>query len=159
MRRAVVANTFTLRLDRPPRVMVIICNNVIAYYLETSVPKATIKTQSGAVITVEGSEKEISHVLADFERSTLVTREKEVVSKKTSARKEQKKRSAVSDLVVTLQEEGYFDKPKSLTDIAHALQEAGHLVPVTSLSGVMLGLVQKKLFRRKKVDGKWVYGK
>ena len=122
-------------------------------------PKATIKTLSGAVITVEGSEKEISHVLADFERSTVISREKVAVTKKTSARKEQKKRSAVSDLIVSLKEEGYFDKPKSLTEIVHALEEAGHLVPVTSLSGVMLGLVQKKYFRRKKVDGKWVYGK
>jgi hypothetical protein len=139
--------------------MVIIRNTIIAYYWETSMPKATIKTQSGAVITVEGSEKEISHVLADFERSRLVTREKEAVSKKTSARKEQKKRFAVSDLVVSLKEDGYFEKPKGLVEIAHALEEAGHLVPVTTLSGVMLGLVQKKLFRRKKVDGKWVYGK
>ncbi|OGI69243.1 MAG: hypothetical protein A2W18_04890 [Candidatus Muproteobacteria bacterium RBG_16_60_9] len=123
-------------------------------------PKATIKTPSGAVITVEGSEKEISHVLADFERSTVIGREKVAVTKKTSARKEQKKRSAVSDLIVSLKEEGYFDKPKSLTEIVHALEEAGHLIPVTSLSGVMLGLVQKKLFRRKKaVDGKWAYGK
>jgi hypothetical protein len=153
------ACTSTFTLDRPPCFVVIISNNVIANYSETNMPKATIKTQSGAVITIEGSEKEISHVLADFERSTLVTREKEAVSKKTTAKKEQKKRSAVSDLVVSLKEDGYFDKPKGLVEIAHALQEVGHLIPVTTLSGVMLGLVQKKLFRRKKVDGKWVYGK
>jgi hypothetical protein len=45
-------------------------------------PKATIKTQSGAVITVEGNEKEISRILTDFEKSTSVSRGKEEIVRK-----------------------------------------------------------------------------
>jgi hypothetical protein len=58
-----------------------------------------------------------------------------------------------------LKEDGFFEKPKSLADISKALEEQGYLYPVTSLSGVVLGLVQKKVLRRKKVDKKWGYGK
>ncbi len=39
------------------------------------------------------------------------------------------------------------------------LEESGHLCPVTTLSGVMLGLVQKRLLSRVKRDGVWMYGK
>jgi len=122
-------------------------------------PKATIKTQSGATITVEGNEKEVSRILTDFERSAAIGRAKETVARTRATKKEQKKRAAASDLVISLKEEGYLDKPRSLTDIAKALEERGYIYPVTTLSGVMLSLVQKKLVGRKKVEGKWVYGK
>jgi len=121
--------------------------------------KAKIKTQSGAVITVEGTQQEVSRILADFERATAVGRAKEAIAKDKTARKEQKKRIAASDLVVELKEEGYFNKPRSLTDVANTLEEKGYIYPVTTLSGVMLGLIQKKLLGRKKLKGKWVYGK
>ena len=102
--------------------------------------KATIKSKSGAVITVQGTHEEIASIIGIFE-------------------KEEKKRAAASDLVINLKEDGFFDKPKGLTDIAHSLEEKGYLYPVTTLSGVMLGLVQKKLLGRKKLEGRWVYGK
>jgi hypothetical protein len=121
--------------------------------------KATIKSRTGAVITVEGTEKEISNILSTFERTAAVGQAKAVVARGHAEKKEQKKRASVSDLIVTLQEEGFFDKPKNLSDISVALEEKGYICPVTTLSGIMLGLVQKRLFRRKKAEGKWVYGK
>lgn len=121
--------------------------------------KATIKSNTGAIITVEGTEKEVSNILAYFESTVSVSRAKETISKNNRAKKEQKKRMAASDLIVILKEDGYFDKPKSLAEIAKALEEKGYIYPVTTLSGVMIGLVQKKLLGRKKLDGKWVYGK
>jgi len=121
--------------------------------------KATIKSKTGAVITIEGSEQEVSNILATFERTAFVVRSKEIMTKAQAAKKEQKKRSGASDLIVELKEDGFFEQPKSLTDIAKILEEKGYLYPVTTLSGVMLGMVQKRLFRRKKVEGKWVYGK
>jgi hypothetical protein len=122
-------------------------------------PKATIKTKSGALITVEGSEKEISRILADYERSVVVQQVKKIVVATKVVQKEKKKRAAASDLVIGLKEDGFFDKPRSLAEIAKALEEIGYLYPVTTLSGVMIGLVQKKLLGRKKLAGKWVYGK
>jgi predicted transcriptional regulator YheO len=121
--------------------------------------KATIRSKMGAIITVEGTQEEVSNILAAVERASAVRHVKEVISKAKVARKEQKKRMAASDLVVELKEDGFFNKPKSLSEIAQALEEKGHIYPVTTLSGVMLGLVQKRLFGRKKLEGKWVYGK
>jgi hypothetical protein len=121
--------------------------------------KATIKSKTGAVITIEGTNKEVSDILSTFERTVAVGHAKAVAARGHAEKKEQKKRASVSDLIVTLQEEGFFDKAKSLGEISTALEEKGYLCPVTSLSGIMLSLVKRRLFRRKKVEGKWVYGK
>jgi predicted transcriptional regulator YheO len=122
-------------------------------------PKATIKTKSGAVITVEGSEKEVSSILADYERSSVVHQVKKMAVASKVVQKEKKKRAAASDLIIILKEDGFFNKPRSLAEVAKALEETGYIYPVTTLSGVMIGLVQKKLLGRKKLEGKWVYGK
>lgn len=121
--------------------------------------KATIKSKTGALITIEGTDKEVANMLAHLETAVAVGRAKEMGKKVASEKKDQKKRTAASDLIVGLKEDGFFDKPKGLNEIAHALEEKGYIYPVTTLSGVMIGLVQKKFLGRKKLDGKWVYGK
>lgn len=122
-------------------------------------PKATIKSSTGAVITIEGDEGEISSILAAYERTSVVEQAKKAIARTRTARKSEKKREGASDLIVELREAGFFEKPKALGDIAHALEEKGYLYPVTSLSGVVLGLVKKRELHRKKHEGKWVYGK
>ena len=121
--------------------------------------KAQIKSKSGAVITIEGTEGEVSNILAVFEKTSVVGQAKEAITRVKAIRKEQKKRSTASDLIVELKEEGFFSKAKSLAEASKALEEKGYIYPTTTLSGVMLGLVQKKLLGRKKLEGKWVYGK
>ena len=121
--------------------------------------KAIIKSKSGAVITVEGTEKEVANILGVFERTAAVGHVKERISKDQMIKKAEKKRTAASDLIIGMKEDGFFDKPKGLNEIGKALEEAGHIYPVTTLSGVMLALVQKKFFGRKKTEGRWVYGK
>jgi hypothetical protein len=121
--------------------------------------KATIKSPTGALITIEGTDREVSEILTRFERTTTVGQVKASMSKERAEKKEKKSRSTISDIVVRLKEEGFFDKAKGLSEIASALEEKGYICPLTTLSGVMLGLVQKHLFRRKKLDSKWVYGK
>ena len=121
--------------------------------------KATIKSKTGAVITVEGSDKEVANILGVFERTAAVGHAKEKISKGQVIKKEEKKRSAASDLIIGMKEDGFFDKAKGLNEIGKALEEAGYIYPVTTLSGVMLGLVQKKLLGRKKTEGRWIYGK
>jgi septation ring formation regulator EzrA len=123
------------------------------------VAKATIKSSTGAVITVEGTEAEVSNILSAFEKTAAIGQAKETVKKLQTSKQEAKRKLATSDLVIHLKENGFFEKAKSLGDITSALEEQGHLVPVTSLSGVVLGLVQKRVLRRKKMDGKWMYGK
>lgn len=121
--------------------------------------KATIKTSTGAVITVEGSESEVSNILSAYERAAVVGKVKGAVAKQQEATRTNKKRLAASDLIIGLRERGFFAKPKSLSEVSAALEEEGFLYPVTTLSGVVLGLVKKKELRRKKIDGKWAYGK
>jgi hypothetical protein len=121
--------------------------------------KATIKSRTGAVITVEGSEVEVSSILSVFERASGVGQAKDTAIKDQARKKKDKKRMAASDLIVGMKEDGFFEKPKSLGEISEALQEQGYLYPVTSLSGVVLGLIQKRILRRKKIGGKWAYGK
>jgi len=121
--------------------------------------KAIIKSKTGALITVEGSDSEVSNILSVLERAATIGHAKQAVAKSRAEKKESNKRRGASDLVVELKENGFFEKPKKLGDIAHALEEQGYLYPVTTLSGVVLGLVQKRLLRRKKQAGAWVYGK
>ena len=121
--------------------------------------KATIKSSTGAVITVEGSESEVSNILSTYERAAAVGKVKGAVAKQQEATRTNKKRLAASDLIIGLRERGFFAKPKSLSEVSDALEEEGFLYPVTTLSGVVLGLVKKKELRRKKIDGKWAYGK
>jgi hypothetical protein len=121
--------------------------------------KATIKSKSGAVITVEGTQKEVSNILAVFERTAAVGQAKEVIAKSHVAKKEDRKRAAASDLIIGLKEDGFFDRPKGLAEIAKGLEEKGYLYPVTTLSAVVLGLLRKRLLGRKKHEGRWVYGK
>jgi hypothetical protein len=121
--------------------------------------KATIKSSTGAVITIEGSEEEVSRIISSYEKSSVVVQAKRVISRTKAVKREEKKRKGAGDLVVDLREEGFFDKAKALGEINDALEEKGFLCPTTTLSGVVLGLVKKKQLRRKKVEGRWVYGK
>jgi hypothetical protein len=121
--------------------------------------KARIKSITGAIITIEGSEQEVAGILATFERNTVVGHAKEAIARSKATKKEKKKREGASDLIVGLRETGFFNKPKGLGEVSQALEEKGYLYPVTTLSGVVLGLVKKKELRRKKVEGKWVYGR
>jgi hypothetical protein len=121
--------------------------------------KATIKSKSGAVITVEGTQEEVSNVISTFEATSVVGEAKKAIARAKGAKKTAKVRASAADLIVELREQGFFEKPKALGDIATKLEEQGHLYAVTSLSGIVLGLVKKRHLRRKKLDGKWVYGK
>ena len=120
--------------------------------------KATIKSKTGAVITIEGTESEVTNVLSQLETAASVHRAKETKRGHVNAQKEQRKRAGASDLVIALKEEGFFKNAKTLAEIAHAVEEKGYIYPTTTLSGVVLGLVQKRFLGRKKVNGKWVYG-
>jgi hypothetical protein len=123
------------------------------------VAKATIKSATGVLITVEGSEDEVAKILASYERMSVVGHAKQAIARSRASRKESQKREGAADVIKGLREAGFFDKPKALGDVAEALEEKGFLYPTTTLSGIMLGLVKKKHLRRKRNEGRWVYGK
>jgi len=121
--------------------------------------KATIKSKSGAVITVEGTEREVSKIVAMVEGAGAGEHDKKLPREARALSRPHRKRGAASDLVLELKEEGFFDKPKGLTEISKGLEEKGYIYPVTTLSGVMLSLLHRRALGRKKLDGRWVYGK
>jgi len=120
--------------------------------------KATIQSKSGAVITVEGTDKEVSRIIALYDSSAGQTRRKSTEDASAAPGGETKRESA-SGLILELKREGFFDKPKSLGDVGAALEERGFLYPVTTLSGVVMRLLKDGQLRRKKIEKRWMYGK
>jgi hypothetical protein len=121
--------------------------------------KAVIKSKTGSTITIEGTKEELARILSDFERTSVVRDIKTKASKEAVKKKDENKRRAASDLIVELKEDNFFSKPKTLGEISEALERIGYMYPTTTLSGVVIGLVQKKILGRKRVNGKWTYGK
>lgn len=122
-------------------------------------PKATIKLKNDATVLIEGTRDDVAKILADFERMRSVGETKRQITVEKKKNKDIKKRSAASDLIVELKEEGFFNKSKTLGEVVQALESRGYIYPSTTLSAVMIGLVQKRLLGRKQVEGRWVYGK
>ena len=116
--------------------------------------KATIKLEGGTTVTIEGSTQEVTKIISHFR----MERVKKQVSKENEIRKIKKKKATASNLMIELRESGFFSKPKGLGEIAKALEEKGHLYPLTTLSGIILDLVRAKELGRKKINKKWVYG-
>ena len=121
--------------------------------------KATIQSKSGTVITVEGTDKEVSRIIALYESPAVETKRKSGDDAGVAAQGGEAKRESASGLILELKREGFFDKPKSLGDVGTALEERGFLYPVTTLSGVVLRLLKDGRLRRKKIDKRWMYGK
>jgi len=74
---------------------------------------------------------------------------------KTSTSKAQGPKAYVRELI----DEGFFSKPKSLPQIKAELENLGHHIPVTSLSGPLQSLCKDKLVRRQKTKAPGKGGK
>ena len=122
-------------------------------------PKAHIQTADGAKITIEGNAAEIASIVNQIQSVDPKSKPSRRTTKAVQQKRDRKKHESASDRITSLKEEGFFDQPKSLSTVATELEKSGYLYPVTTLSGVMLGLVQKRLLRRVKKDRIWVYGK
>lgn len=53
--------------------------------------------------------------------------------------------------------DGFFKKPKTITDVKVELENRGHHIPLTSLSGPLQTLCKNKELRRQRNDGRFVY--
>lgn len=121
--------------------------------------KAHVETKNGTKIVIEGAEDEISKVLEMFKEKheTHIRESSEKVESKKSNKSSNKLSAA--DLLLTLATDSFFNKPKTLAEIKHALEEQGYFYPITTLSGVVLGLVKKRNLRRIKENKVWGYVK
>lgn len=84
----------------------------------------------------------------------------------TKKTKQPKRRGGPKAYILDLMEEGFFSKPKAIADVQTALEERGHHIAITSLSGPLQSLCKDRTLRRqqKEVDGKgakkvYVYSK
>ena len=116
--------------------------------------KALYRTKGGAEVVIEGTPEEVADLLARLE---LPSGSKPKRLPKASKASRQGARFALADLVRGLIEQGFFKKPKEIGEIKAALETQGHIYPVTSLSPLLLRLVQKRELRRLKEKKQWVY--
>lgn len=75
-------------------------------------------------------------------------------TKQVPGKASRKKRSGPQGYVEEMVEDGFFKKPKTISEVKAELENRGHHIPLTSLSGPMQKLCQKKVLRRQKGDGK-----
>jgi hypothetical protein len=68
-------------------------------------------------------------------------------------------KSGPKSYVEELVSEGFFKTPKTITQVKDELENVGHHIPVTSLSGPLQKLCQQKILRRQKqpTTGTFVY--
>jgi len=62
-------------------------------------------------------------------------------------------RGGTSAYVEELIDEDFFSKPKTISEVKAELGNRGHPIPLTSLSGPLQRLCQKRKLRRQKTDG------
>lgn len=75
-------------------------------------------------------------------------------TKRPSDKPKAKQRSGPQAYVEEMVADGFFKKPKTISEVKAELENRGHHIPLTSLSGPMQKLCQKKVLRRQKPDGK-----
>ncbi|SRR6266446_10670732 len=114
--------------------------------------KATITNEKGLKIVVEGSPEEVRDIIRQA-GSGAGRRKKQA----GPVAKAGKRLPSATDAILELNEEGFFDKPKALADIKEKLADQGMIYPLTTLSGVVLGLVRRRKLGRVKQDGRWSY--
>ena len=71
----------------------------------------------------------------------------------SNATKAGSKRGGPQAYIEELKGDGFFEKPKTISEVKAELANHGHHIPPTSLSGPLQTLCQKKSLRRNKADG------
>lgn len=125
-----------------------------------------VKQAESAVASVKDAElkrvafeRVLNDLLAPGEESPLPRRTSRTSpsakrAKKAMAKTNVKKRGGPQAYVEEMVEDGFFKKPKTISEVKAELENRGHHIPLTSLSGPMQKLCQRKILRRQKADGK-----
>jgi hypothetical protein len=100
---------------------------------------------------IEGSSEDIESLINKIQHKSTKS------SKTTNEIGTSRAGISIKDYVLQLRDAGFFKKPQGLADIRHGLETEGHIVPVTTLSGVMIGLARRRELRRFKEGMTWRY--
>jgi hypothetical protein len=121
--------------------------------------KAQITTRSGTQVTIEGDAAEVARIVSQVDQTPYRRHTKGASTRTANTGKSGRKSLSISELVIGLKHERFFDKPKNLSEIAAELEKSGYLYPTTTLSGIVLSLVKRKELTRARREAKWVYGR
>ena len=95
-------------------------------------------------------DKILSALLEKPESPRASKQRKEKKSTSSSTRKSPRKSGGPTTYIRELVGEGFFSKPKTLPQVKAELENRGHHIAVTSLSGPLQSLCQERLLRRQK---------
>ena len=133
--------------------------------------KANIETASGAKIVIEGSSEEVSDIIDDLqnrekrreERLEFIRRMRKRTTKEYREKRNapvHKSRTSITDVLIKLIKEGFFDNPKRFREISNRLEREGIFIPSSTVHPVLSRLVAHgKLKREKGEEDFWEYAK
>jgi len=114
----------------------------------SDMPEGELKTKAFEVF--------LQHLLA-YEAQSPVSRQFPTTQKtKLEQRKMSREPGTVKSRILLLKDEGFFQVPRTITDVKNELQAHGWIHPNTALSGRLQGLVRERHLRRVK-DKVWKY--
>jgi hypothetical protein len=119
--------------------------------------KAHITTEQGTKITIEGTPEEVATLVSQLNYTEAQPGRRDNRKGVGRATSNSHDKATPVNLVSNLIDGGFFKKPKDLAAVKVAIEELGHVYPVTTLSPVLLRLVRKRQLRRLKEKKKWVY--
>lgn len=121
--------------------------------------KAKISTKGGTEITIIGTSEEVADIIENVRRRESYTEWRREQLRKHGKLKEKSSRVTATDSILKLREEGFFDNPRELQEIKKALEEQGYVYPITTLSPLLLKIVQRRNLGRIKKEKVWCYVK
>jgi hypothetical protein len=87
--------------------------------------------------------------------TSFLTTSKKIKDKKKTRQKvnkgSQSAKGGPQNYVEELVEENYFKKPQTIANVKAELENRGHHIPLTSLSGPLQKLCQRKILRRERI--------
>jgi hypothetical protein len=110
---------------------------------------AKITMPDGTSVEINGTPEEVSGVIENLQNKS------NTIAPSVSPRS--KGRGEIPQLIESLKAEEFFKMPRGLGEIQKRFAELGHHYPVTTLSGAMQERTRRRVLRRFKKDGKYVY--
>lgn len=119
-------------------------------------PNAEITTEDGLHIKIEGTTEEVA-ALIDCVKSRIHQSPPTYNEEKPKKIKTAKK--TLSDIVLDLKYEGFFDTPKTASKVKDVLEQKGHFFRFETVSTTLIRLLKQNNLGRVKETGKWAYVK
>jgi hypothetical protein len=102
-------------------------------------------------------QKILEDLLGGISAPASSDKKRRAAPKETPTAPARKKRGGPQAYVEELVSEDFFKKPKTIANVKADLEERGHHIPITSLSGPLQKLCQRRILRRTRSKGVYSY--